>query len=124
MASLIAVLDRLERGLDALLAGVALLLACNAMLARYFLPGLTLDWTFELITFLVIWAVFLAAARLITEGGHIRIDILLHAMQAGPRRLLGLFAAVLGLLVALLLLWSGVLVVTESIRWGETSSST
>ena len=66
MRSLVSVLDSLERGVIALLAGAALVLACNAMLSRYLLPGLALDWTFEVIIFLVIWAVFLAAARLVT----------------------------------------------------------
>jgi TRAP-type C4-dicarboxylate transport system permease small subunit len=117
-------LDRLERAVIALLAGVALALACNAMLARYVFPGLSLDWTYEVITFVVIWAVFLAAARLIAEGGHIRVDVVLHAVPSGARRWFALLAALLGLGVAGLLTWSGVLVVVEAIRWGERSVST
>lgn len=121
---MLEILDRLERGVIALLAGVALLLACNAMLARYVVPRLALDWTYEVITFLVIWAVFIAAARLITRGGHIRVDIVLHAVPAKARHWLALVSAVLALAVAGLLLWSGVLVVVESVRWGERSVST
>lgn len=124
MQSLASVLDSLERGIIAVLAGAALVLACNAMVARYLAPGLTLDWTFEVITFLMIWAVFLAAARLVTTGGHIRIDIVLQRLGPGARRWWALLASALGLTVALLLLWSGVLVVDEALRWGETSSST
>jgi len=124
MDRLITALDRLERGVIALLAGVALLLACNAMVSRYLLPGMTLDWTFEVIIFVVIWAVFLAAARLVSVGGHIRMDFLMQFLQPGTRRWFLVFSEVLGLAVAGLLLWSGVLVVSESIRWGETSSST
>jgi len=124
MRSLVSVLDSLERGVIALLAGAALVLACNAMLSRYLLPGLALDWTFEVIIFLVIWAVFLAAARLVTVGGHIRIDIVLQRLGPRAQRWFALFAAALALAVAILLLWSGVLVVSEALRWGETSSST
>lgn len=124
MRSLLAALDRIERGVIAPLAAIALLLACNAMASRYLLPGLALDWTFEVIIFMVIWAVWLASARLITTGNHIRIDILLRALGPGGRRWLGLFAAVLGLGVAGLLVWSGYLVVTEAYSWDERTSST
>jgi C4-dicarboxylate transporter, DctQ subunit len=94
------------------------------MVSRYLLPGLALDWTFEVITFLVIWAVFLAAARLVTVGGHIRIDFVLQRVGPSAQRRFALFSAALALAVAILLLWSGVLVVSEAARWGETSSST
>lgn len=124
MRPALAALDRLERGVIALLAAVALLLACNGMVSRYLVPALAFDWTFEVITFVVIWAVFLAAARLVTTAGHIRIDIVLQRLTPGPRRWLAIFAATLALAVAVLLLWSGVLVVSEALRWGETSSST
>lgn len=124
MSSVLAALDRLERGAIALLAAVALLLACHGMVSRYFLPAFSFDWTFEVITFVVIWAVFLSAARLVTTAGHIRIDIALQRLGPGPRRWLAILASALALAVAILLLWSGVLVVSEAIRWGETSSST
>jgi len=124
MLGVLSFLDRLERGIIALLAGVALLLACNAMVSRYLLPGTSLDWTFEVIVFGVIWAVFLAAARLVSLGGHIRMDFLLQFLRPETRRWFLLFSEILGFAVAMLLAWSGVLVVLESIRWGETSSST
>lgn len=124
MSSVLSALDRLERGVIALLAAVALLLACHGMVSRYFFPGFSFDWTFEVITFVVIWAVFLAAARLVTTAGHIRIDIALQRLGPATRRWLAILAAALALAVAALLLWSGVLVVSEAIRWGETSSST
>ena len=124
MRALVLTLDSLERGIIAVLAGAALILACNAMVSRYLLPGLALDWTFEVITFLVIWGVFLAAARLVTVGGHIRIDIVLVRLGSAARRRMELFAAVLALAVAVLLLVSGALVVSEAVRWGETTSST
>ena len=124
MRSLLAVADRLERGVIGLLAAAALLLACNAIVARHLAPGLTLDWTFEVITFLVIWAVFLSTGRLISVGGHIRIDLILRALTPAGRRWFGILASLLGLAVTILLLWSGVLVVEEAMRWGETTAST
>ncbi len=123
MARLLAALDLIERVVIALLSGAALVLACQSIVARYLMPGIRLDWTFEVIIFLLIWCMFLSAARLIGEGGHVRIDLFLQMMSMRKRNLLGVFSGVIGIAVALLLLWSGIRVVEESIRWQERTTS-
>jgi len=123
MARLLAALDLIERSAIALLSGGALLLACQAIVARYMLPGIRLDWTFEVIIFLVIWCMFLSAARLIGEGGHVRIDLFLQMMSMRTRNRLGVISGLLGIVVAVLLLLSGIKVVEESIRWQERTTS-
>lgn len=123
MDALLRGLDWIERTLIALLAGGALLLACLAMVGRYILPGLSLDWTFELIIFATIWATFLAGARSAGMGEHVNVDTLLTMMPAGARRGLALLACVCGILVGGFLAWSGWIVVEEAIRWDERTTS-
>ncbi|MCG6121938.1 MAG: TRAP transporter small permease subunit [Microvirga sp.] len=124
MSRVLNALDAIERGLIASLTGFALVLACYSMGTRYLMPAISVDWAFEVIIFLIIWAMFLAAARLIDRGGHIRIDIVLSMVSPATRRVLALIAALLGLVVALLLFWSGWTVVEEAVRWREYTSST
>lgn len=124
MASALRALDLVEQTLIAVLAAAALGLACLAMVSRYVLPGLVLDWTFELTIFATIWATFIAGARLAGRGEHVRVDTLLGILPAKPRRLLVVLAGVAGLAMALFLVWSGWIVVEEAQRWDERTTST
>lgn len=123
MEKLLTTLDAVERLLIALLAAAALLLACAAMVGRYVLPGLSLDWSFELTIFTTIWATFLAGARLAGQGGHVRVDTLLTFLPESLRFWLVIVACVLGIAVGLFLLWSGCIVVEEAYRWDERTTS-
>lgn len=123
MSAFLRGLDRVERALIALLSGGALLLACLAMLGRYVIPGLSLDWTFEVIIFATIWATFLAGARSAGMGEHVNVDTLLTLMPAPARRILAVFACLCGVLVGLFLLRSGWIVVDEAFRWDERTTS-
>jgi len=123
MAAFLRGLDRVERALIALLAGSALLLACLAMLGRYIIPGLALDWTFELIIFATIWATFLAGARSAGMGEHVNVDTLLTFLPKPARRVLAILACICGIAVGLFLLWSGWIVVEEAFRWDERTTS-
>ena len=124
MARFLASLDAVERVLIALLTGTALLLACLSMTVRYVLPGLNLDWTFELTIFTTIWATFLAGARIAGEGGHVRVDTLLTYLPNRVCIALAVLAGVTGIAVALFLAWSGWIVVKEAFLWDERTTST
>ena len=123
MSSLLRTIDAVERILIALLAGTALLLACIAMLGRYVVPGLMLDWTFEVTIFTTIWATFLAGARSAGTGEHVRVDTLLTFLPSRVRTALVLLAGLLGIAMALFLLRSGWIVVEEAHRWDERTTS-
>lgn len=123
MSRLLQLLNQFEQLVIALLAGGTLLLACYSMASRYLLPSASLDWAFEVIIYVMGWVVFLSTARLISAGAHIRVDVLVNSVGPQLQRTLLLAAAVFGIAVTCLLTWSGVLVVLDAIRWGETSSS-
>lgn len=115
--------ERLTRTLIALCSGVALLLACEGILARYIDNALTFDWTGEVVVFLVIWAVFLSASDLAGRGAHIRVDLVTRLLPRPARRGFGVLAALLGIAVGVTLVWSGVLVVQGAIAWDERTTS-
>ncbi|GIK82639.1 MAG: transporter [Alphaproteobacteria bacterium] len=123
MSRLLDHLSRIEEWVISGLAGGTLLLACYSMASRYLFPSGSLDWASEVIVYVMGWIVLLAAARLISRDGHIRVDVLVGNLGSRARRLLLLFSALFGIVVTVLLTWSGVLVVLDALRWGETSSS-
>jgi len=123
MTRILAILDRAEAVLIALLAGTALVLACIAMAGRYVLPALRLDWTFEVTIFAVIWATFIAGARIAGRGEHVRVDSFVLLLPQRARLALSVLATLAGIAMAGFLVWSGSIVVEESIRWNERTTS-
>lgn len=93
-------LDRLVRGLARLgiaLAAVALLaslfLVCYSVVMRYFLNE-PVPWVDELVGYLLVASVMLAAADALLEGEHIAVDIVTERLSARGRR----WSALLGFL--------------------------
>lgn len=123
MTRFLTILDRVEFWLVAALAGIALLLACLAMVSRYIIPDLILDWTFEVTIFTAMWATFLAGARMAGTGDHVRVDTLLTYLPGSVRTWLAILACMLGVGVAVFLSWSGWIVVEEAYRWDERTTS-
>jgi C4-dicarboxylate transporter DctQ subunit len=123
VSRLMRAIDRATRTVIATALGVALLLACQEIMARYLLPQSALDWSFELIVFLIIWAMFLAMSQLAARGAHIRVDLVVRLLPRRGRHACDLIATMLGLAVALTLFVSGVLVVSQSVEWDERTTS-
>jgi C4-dicarboxylate transporter DctQ subunit len=123
MSAALRALDLIERTIIALCSALALAIACLGMSSRYIVPGMKIDWTFELIIFLVIWASFIAAARMAGTGEHVRVDTLTNMLPAPAKAALAILAVIMGLGVAAFLLWSGTIVVEEAFRWDERTTS-
>lgn len=75
----------------AVLAGVILLFitgaVCYSIFLRYFFRKTTI-WIIPTTEYALLWIVFLAAAWLLREGGHITTDILHCRLQEGHKRIL------------------------------------
>jgi TRAP-type C4-dicarboxylate transport system permease small subunit len=120
-------LNRLHTGLavvSAVMGLVALLLSCNAIIGRYLFPRVALDWTSEVVVFLVIWSLLISLAGLTHRNAHIVVDLFILKFPKNTRRFASFFALILGFAVTAVLIWSGILVMEEAIRWGETTAST
>lgn len=123
MNTVMKIVDRIEVALIALLAGASLALASVAMLGRYVFPGVRLDWTFELTIFTMIWAIFIAGARVTGRGEHVRVDSFLGLLPPMLRRVLAVLTGIGGIAMAIFLVHAGIGVVDDAIRWNERSAS-
>lgn len=123
MKRLMLTIDIVETTLLAVLMGSALFLACLSTVGRYLLPGLRLDWTLEVTIFLSTWAVLVGAARLVGTDGHVRVDSLLAVLPRPLRFVFNLLSLLCYIGVAAFLLWSGMIVVDEAMRWNEVTTS-
>lgn len=124
MKALLNKLDALIGGIVALLFVAALIIATLGILSRYALSGVTLDWTGEIVVFLIIWAVLLSVARMERRSEHIRVEFLFDKLPVKARRVAVVVSTLIGLGISFLLIWSGWLVVSEAIQWDERTPST
>lgn len=110
--------------LSGIVAGVALALLCSDVVIRYFYPQHLSDWTTEVVTYLVVWGLFLVAGELVIDGKHVHADLFIDRLTPQARLKVAMLASVLGLAFSLLLLVLGTDVVKFSMMIGEESDST
>lgn len=123
MKRLMFIIDVVEVTAIALLSGGALVLACFAMLGRYAFPSLMLDWTFEVTIFFATWAMFIGAARLVGQDGHVRVDVVTNLLGARTQKALHFLTLGIYMAVGVFLTVAGYFVVEEAMRWGEVTTS-
>ena len=112
----------LERNLIGLLAIAALTVAAYQMIGRYFpSAGLPTAWTGEIVIYLIIWAVFVAASLLVHEDAHVRADLVLRLLPAKSHRPVEIFNIVFALVFCLVLTYYGVLAALDSWQMDERS---
>jgi TRAP-type C4-dicarboxylate transport system permease small subunit len=89
-------------GLLALAMLAIAVLVFMQVLWRYFLQQ-PLTWSEEVIRYSLIWGVFIGAALLSREGGHVVVDFLVARLSPGPRRVIRIAVSlvVVGLLAML-----------------------
>lgn len=115
-------LNRLHTGLgavSAVMGFIALLLSCSAIIGRYLFPRLALDWTTEVIVYLVIWSLLISIAGLTHRKAQIVVDLVVVHMPKNARKLASLLGLLSEFTISVVLIWSGILVMEEAIRWGE-----
>ncbi|MEK7847638.1 MAG: TRAP transporter small permease, partial [Chloroflexota bacterium] len=87
---------------------------------RYFFIRPT-RWALDLGEMLMLPAIYLPAAFLLREGGHIRVDILIGRIKGRRRAVMELATYLIGLLWGLLIVWQSWLIFTEFVRRGKVS---
>ena len=116
-------LQKIENGLMALLAVLALFLVCKEVVVRYFAPQYLTDYGLEFTIYFTVWAIFLGGAPLVREARHVRADILLHMMPMWAQRALEILSLVVGLIFTCVLCYYGWMMVQNSISLGERGES-
>lgn len=70
----------------------------------------SLPWSIEIAEYLLVYLTFLGAAWLLRKDGHIKLDLLLNALQKRNRLCLELFNNVIGFIISSILTVSGIIV--------------
>ena len=109
-------LKALDRGFDRLIVGFAwmagalmmfaLVAVCVDVIMRYFFNK-PLPWVLQISEYILLYIPFLAAAYVLREEGHIRIDILLNRLGRRTRDRVNAVTSVLACAVLLVLAYYG-----------------
>jgi C4-dicarboxylate transporter, DctQ subunit len=115
--------DRAEQTLIGLFGLGALCVGLWSVFSRYFATELSSGWGDEVIVYLVVWGVMIAASQLVRLDGHVRPDLVLRLMAPGVQR----WFEALNCLVAMTfcggLVWYGWQIVNTSWMLDERSST-
>lgn len=85
---------------------VCLVAVCTEVLMRYFLNR-PLIWVVEVTEYTILYTTFLAAARLLKEEGHVKIELVVDALKPRAQALLNAITSMLGIVVCLVLVFFG-----------------
>src|SRR6202008_5122216 len=78
--------DKAERFLIGLLVLAAMIVGLVQVVGRYVAPRYAINWAEEVIVYLVVWGIMLAASQLVRTDGHVRPDLLLRAVSPRAQR--------------------------------------
>lgn len=122
--------DRLFDGLDtvigwvtAALLAVAYALSVYSVIERYVIDGSGTDWIYEVVVFAIVWAILLSIPRLEHRRAHIRMDSLWRGFSHSGKVRAEYASLLLGLAFSAFLVYSGWLVVQDSLFWDERTDS-
>ena len=99
-----------ENALAALAAAVLAFITlaiCAEVVMRYGFNR-PLTWVVEVSEYGLLWMTFLGTAWVLRQGGHVRVDILMHLLSPAVLRLCGLLSAGSGIAASLVLVVFGI----------------
>ena len=115
--------DRVERLLIGLFGVLAMLIGLVQVLGRHIAPRYAISWAEEVIVYLIVWGIMLAASQLVRTDGHVRPDLVLRAVPARAQRWMEVLNCVAALVFCAGLAWYGWSIVATSWQLDERSSS-
>lgn len=122
--------NQLIHGLDTLIGwataaflAVAFLMGAFGVFERYFVQGSGTDWLIEVMTIGMVWAILLSIPRIENRRAHIRMDIAWRRFSYRGKVISEWVSLLLGLAFSLFIVYSGWLVVKDSMRWNELTDS-
>lgn len=96
--------NRLFLALGGLLSVAILLVITYDLVARNVFSAPTL-WALDISRFLMLFMFFLTLAPALESGAHVCVDILVHHLEPGPRRVMRIAARILVLVFGAFLMW-------------------
>jgi C4-dicarboxylate transporter, DctQ subunit len=118
-----ALWDRIERFLIGLLGAMAMLIGLVQVIGRYVAPRYAISWAEEVIVYLIVWGIMLAASQLVRTDGHVRPDLVLRAVSPRVQRWLEVINCLAAIVFCAGLTWYGWSIVATSWQLDERSSS-
>jgi C4-dicarboxylate transporter DctQ subunit len=115
--------DKVERTLIGLLGAVAMLVGLVQVVGRYIAPRYAISWAEEVIVYLVVWGIMLAASQLVRTDGHVRPDLVLRATSPQVQRWMEVTNCIAAIAFCTGLAWYGWSIVGTSWQLDERSSS-
>lgn len=114
-----ALTDRVGRATSWLALGLALVMGANVLL-RY---GFSLGWIWvqELEWHLLVPICLLGMSYALRHGEHVRVDVLFQSFRPRTKHAVDIGAAVLGMLLALIVIWLSIHYVMQSWNANEAS---
>ncbi|MBN2125959.1 MAG: TRAP transporter small permease [Deltaproteobacteria bacterium] len=120
MSRIGTILDKVMTGL-AWLGGVlmilAILMVCTDVVMRYFFSS-PIGGVLQFSEYILLYIPFLAAAYVLKEDGHIKIDIILNRLSPRRQALVNTVTSALGSVVLLVLTYYGAFITLDYYRRG------
>jgi TRAP-type C4-dicarboxylate transport system permease small subunit len=98
----------------------AILINIANVIGRYVF-GISVAWAEEVMSYIIIWGVFISIGAITYQGLHLRMDLLVHTVRGKFATLLGALTVILMLVCALFVLRQSFQVLVFYIGNGETS---
>jgi C4-dicarboxylate transporter, DctQ subunit len=118
-----ALWDRIERFLIGLLGAMAMLIGLVQVVGRYIAPRYAISWAEEVIVYLIVWGIMLAASQLVRTDGHVRPDLVLRAVSPSLQRWMEVMNCIAAIAFCAGLSWYGWSIVATSWQLDERGSS-
>lgn len=99
-------MNYLEEGIIAFLLAAMVLLQFVQVVLRYLFAG-GYVWALEATTYMFAWMVMIGISYGVKTGSHIAVDALVNALPRGGQRVLGVIAALLASVYAVLMTYGG-----------------
>ena len=115
--------DKVERSLIGVLGLLAMLVGLVQVAGRYIAPRYAISWAEEVIVYLIVWGIMLAASQLVRTDGHVRPDLVLRAVPPRVQRWMEVLNCIAALVFCVGLAWYGWSIVATSWQLDERSSS-
>ena len=101
----------------AVLIGVACIIVCVEIVARYLLNRPQV-WVFETTEYILLWATFLATAWVLRKEGHVKIDVLVNQLNPKVQALVNIITSIIGAIVCFVIFWYSVQVIWTYFQQG------
>jgi C4-dicarboxylate transporter DctQ subunit len=115
--------DKVERSLIGLLGLLAMLVGVVQVAGRYIAPRYAISWAEEVIVYLIVWGIMLAASQLVRTDSHVRPDLVLRVASPRVQRWMEVLNCIAALVFCIGLAWYGWSIVATSWQLDERSSS-